>query len=209
MKKVGGYPIIATMTEESKLREQSWLKDGCNSFDGKISSKPISFWKKQDILKYIKEKNIKIAECYGQVIAVDKDGNPTFEDMADHYTFSGVQRSGCVFCLFAVSQDTQKGGVNRFEHLRQTQPKLFDYCMRGGKFDEEGLWVPDKGLGLAFVIEWLNRHLSKKTKLGKISLYIKGLDLSDYKDQIDKAFAELAKIESTRRKWCDDKLLKD
>lgn len=94
MKKVDGSPIIATMTEESKLREQSWLKSGCNSFDGKVSSKPISFWKKQDVLKYIKENNIKIAECYGQVIAVDSRGSPILEEFADHYAFSGVQRTG-------------------------------------------------------------------------------------------------------------------
>lgn len=208
MKKVDGYPIIATMTEESKLREQSWLKTGCNSFEGKISSKPMSFWRKQDTMKYIKEKGIKIAECYGQVIAVDKNGNPTFDEVAEKLAFSGVQRTGCIFCLFGVTQDTQNGGINRFEHLRLTQPQLFDYCMRGGKFDEEGLWIPDKGLGLAFVIEWLNRNLSKKLKSGKTSLYIKGLDLSAYKDQIENAFNELAKIENTRKKWCDDNLLK-
>jgi len=208
MKKVEGYPIIATMTEESKLREQSWLKNGCNSFEGKISSKPMSFWKKQDVLQYIKEKNVKIADCYGEVIAVDSKGNPTFDEMADHYAFSGVQRSGCIFCLFGIRQDTQKGGVNRFEHLRQTQPQLFDYCMRGGKFDEQGLWIPDKGLGLAFVIEWLNRNLSKKLKNGKTSLYIKGVDLSNYKKEIDSAFEKLAEIEGTRKKWCDDELIK-
>ena len=73
--------------------------------------------------------------------------------------------------------------------------------MRGGKFNEQGLWVPDKGLGLAFVIEWLNRNLSKTLKSGEKSLYIKGLDLSDYKQQIDEAFKKLEEIEPTRKKW--------
>ncbi|MBR4002707.1 MAG: phosphoadenosine phosphosulfate reductase family protein [Clostridia bacterium] len=195
------YPIIATMVEESKLREQAWLKSGCNSFDKKIQSKPLSFWTKQDVLEYLKLNNIKIAECYGEIIPVDKQGNPTFEDLKDRYAFSGVQRSGCIFCLFGISQDTQKGGINRFEHLRITQPKLFDYCMRGGVFNDEGIWVPHKGLGLAFVIEWLNRNLSKTLKNGKKSLYIKGLDLSDYKQQIDEAFKKLEEIEPTRKKW--------
>jgi hypothetical protein len=70
------------------------------------------------------------------------------------------------------------------------------------------LWIPDKGLGLAFVIEWLNRNLSKKLKNGKTSLYIKGVDLSNYKKEIDSAFEKLAEIEGTRKKWCDDELIK-
>lgn len=46
--------------------------------------------------------------------------------------FSGVQRTGCIFCLFGITQDTLKGGTNRFSLLKATQPKLYDYCMRGG-----------------------------------------------------------------------------
>lgn len=80
--------------------------------------------------------------------------------------------------------------------VKQTQPKLFDYCMRGGRFDAEGLWIPDKGLGMAFVIEWLNRNLT----MGRHK-FIEGVDLSDYKEIIDKAFKELARIENTRKKW--------
>ena len=58
MGKLKEYPIIATMVEESKLREQAWLKSGCNSFDKKIQSKPLSFWTKQDVLQYLKSNNI-------------------------------------------------------------------------------------------------------------------------------------------------------
>ena len=107
----------------------------------------------------------------------------------------------CIFCLFGSHLDTQNGGTNRFELLRQTDPQLFDYCMRGGKFDNEGLWKPHNGLGMAFVVEWLNRNLSKTLKSGKKSLFIKGIDLSNYQEQIDNAFEELAKIENTRKKW--------
>ena len=32
--------------------------------------------------------------------------------------------------------------------------------MRGGEFDNEGLWIPNKeGLGLKFVIDWMNDNL--------------------------------------------------
>ena len=201
MGKLKEYPIIATMTEESKLRETTWLKVGCNSFEGKIASRPISPWTKQDILQYIKKYKVEVPQIYGEVIAVDKDNIQTFDECADHLMFSGAQRSGCIWCLAGAHLDSRKNGESRFEILKRTQPQLFDYCMRGGKFDEQGLWVPDKGLGLAFVIEWLNRTLSKKLKNGKTSLFIKGVDLSAYKQQIDGAFAELERLEPTRKKW--------
>lgn len=196
LKHLQEFPIVATMTEESANRKTAWLKTGCNSFEGKIASRPMSFWTKQDVLQYIKKYKVKIADCYGEVVPVDKDNNVTFEDIKDHYIFSGVQRTGCIYCMFGCHLDTQKGGINRFALLKQTQPKLFDYCMRGGKFDSQGLWIPDKGLGMAFVIEWLNRNISK----GKRK-FIDGVDLSDYQDVIDKAFKELEQIETTRKKW--------
>lgn len=204
MKKLKSHPIVATMTEESANRKTAWLKTGCNSFEGKIESRPMSFWTKQDTLKYIKDYDLKIAECYGKPIPVDKNNSLTMEETAHHYIFSGVQRTGCIFCLFGAHLDTLNNGLSRFALLKRTQPQLFDYCMRGGKFDDEGLWIPDKGLGMAFVIEWCNRNLSKKLKNGTISLFYKGIDLSDYKDQIDNAFNELAKIENTRKKWLKD-----
>lgn len=200
LKHLKEYPIIATMTEESNNRKTAWYKTGCNSFNGKIASRPMSFWTKQDVLQYIKHYNLDIAKCYGKVIPVDKDNNITFEETKDHYRFSGCQRTGCIFCMFGCHLDTLKGGVNRFALLKQTQPQLFDYCMRGGKFDEQGLWIPDKGLGMAFVIEWLNRNIPK----GKRK-FIEGVDLSDYKDTINKAFKELDKIKSIRKKWLTEK----
>lgn len=46
--------IIATMADESKLRQQKWLKHGCNAFDLKRpQSNPMSFWTEQDVLTYI------------------------------------------------------------------------------------------------------------------------------------------------------------
>ena len=67
-KQTGKTPIIATMTQESRLRTQQWLKEGCNAFDSKRpSSKPMSFWTEQDILQYIKQNNIPIASVYGRI----------------------------------------------------------------------------------------------------------------------------------------------
>jgi hypothetical protein len=47
--------------------------------------------------------------------------------------------------------------VNRFERLKQTHPRQYDYCINGGEYNAEGLWVPNKeGLGLAKVLDYLN-----------------------------------------------------
>ena len=60
-KETGRVRITGQMANESRLRTQKWLLYGCNSFDSKRPvSNPLSFWTEQDILHYIKEKNIKI-----------------------------------------------------------------------------------------------------------------------------------------------------
>ena len=68
-------------------------------------------------------------------------------------TTTGAKRTGCVFCMFGITQDTE-----RFLRLKEVEPKKYDYIMRGGKFDEQGLWIPYNGLGYKFVIDWLNEH---------------------------------------------------
>ena len=48
------YPILGTLTEESRVRKQAWIRHGCNAFDTKNpTSQPLSFWTEQDILAYI------------------------------------------------------------------------------------------------------------------------------------------------------------
>lgn len=47
-------PIVGTMASESRMRKQSWLKQGCNAFDAiRPISKPLSFWSEQNILEFI------------------------------------------------------------------------------------------------------------------------------------------------------------
>lgn len=42
------------------------------------------------------------------------------------YRCTGVTRTGCMFCLFGVHLEKHP---NRFEKMRKTHPKLYDYCM--------------------------------------------------------------------------------
>lgn len=137
------HPITATMTCESKLRESMWFATGCNAFDNKRpQSKPMSFWTEQDVLQYIKEENLPIAPVYGDI---------TINDCK--YCTTGCSRTGCIFCGFGAHLEKGEG---RFERLKRTHPKQYEFCMCGGEF-VNGLWQPNKdGLGMKYVIDRLN-----------------------------------------------------
>lgn len=156
-KKNHSHPYIGMLAEESKKRRDAWMKTGCNAFTKKCpQSQPMAFWTEQDILQYIKRYELEIAEIYGDIVYTDDDGmfydNDLFsQDMK--LTTTGAKRTGCVFCLFGITQDT-----DRLLKLKEAEPKKYDYVMRGGKFDENGMWIPHQGLGYKFVIDWLNKN---------------------------------------------------
>ena len=128
-KETGNKAILGTMACESQARKTAWLKNGCNAFDSKRPiSQPMSFWTEQDVLRYIKEFNIHYASVYGE-IKQDKNGK--------YYT-TGCNRTGCVFCGFGCHLEKEP---NRFQRLKQTHPKLWNYCMK--PLDEGGLGMKE------------------------------------------------------------------
>lgn len=145
-KECGKVPITAIMAEESRQRKTKWLRYGCNAWEMvHPQSNPMSFWKEEDVLRYIFENQLSIAEVYGSVV---------FDTDKCKYRTTGCQRTGCIFCLFGISADKE-----RIARLQVNEPQLADYVLRGGEFGEEGLWQPSKkGLGYWFIIEWLNIH---------------------------------------------------
>lgn len=159
-KRTGKKPIIATMADESLLRQTDWLRFGCNSFDGKkATSKPLSFWTEQDVLQYIKEKKLQIASVYGQIVYARDPYQMRIEDLGvkdfgmDKLRTTGCERTGCMFCPFGCQREQSP---TRFERLKQTHPRQYEYCIGGGEYDG-GMWKPNKkGLGLGHVFETLN-----------------------------------------------------
>ena len=117
-------PYVGLLASESRRRTDAWLKIGCNSFEGRRArSAPLSFWTEQDILHYIDFYKIPIASVYGEVV---KDG--------DNYKTTGLERTGCMFCLFGCHLEKQP---NRIQQMAKTHPKLYEYCLRD--FDKGGL----------------------------------------------------------------------
>ena len=132
--KTGNHMIIATMAEESALRLTDWIRHGCNAFTAAdAKSKPMSFWTEQDVLKYIKEYNVPIAKVYGDVL-IDENGK---------YKTTGCQRTGCMFCMYGVQYEESP---NRFEKMKITHPKQYEWCMRD---------VDKGGLGLNQVLNYM------------------------------------------------------
>jgi len=102
IKKTFGYPFIGTRASESDIRIMSYLKKGCNSFkDGNEQSTPLMFWDDKDIDQYIQKNNIELSSIY-----------------------ETEKRTGCMFCMFGIQFDK-----NRFERIKKTHPKQYNYYM--------------------------------------------------------------------------------
>ncbi len=132
-------PITAQTTEESMLREAAWLKNGCNAFEAKHKvSNPMSFWREQDILAYIKQNNLPIASVYGDIVYGEKDGEQYDNlicDCGSKLCTTGCDRTGCIFCGFGAHLEK---GESRFERLKKTHPRQYEYCMGGGTYQWSG-----------------------------------------------------------------------
>lgn len=141
----GRKKFVGSLAAESQLRRSQWYKVGCNAFDGrKARSAPMSFWTEQDVLQYIKENDLPIASVYGDV--VPEDGQMVLDicgNESPKLKTTGCDRTGCMFCMFGCHLE---GEPNRFQRMKETHPRQYDYCMRP---------VEEKGLGLGEVLDYL------------------------------------------------------
>lgn len=161
-KETGKKAILATMAAESEFRTKAWIKNGCNAFDASREiSQPMSFWTEQDVYLYIKQNNIAIASVYGDVVYDTDPEQMRIEEFisdceTDKLRTTGCSRTGCIFCGFGCHLDKSP---SRFESLKETHPRQYEYCMGGGEYDESGKWQPNKkGLGLGHVFDELNEE---------------------------------------------------
>ena len=153
-RETGRNPMTAQMANESRLRTQKWLQNGCNGFNLKSPiSNPMAFWTEQDVLLYIYKNKLPIASVYGEVVKEQEiDGQIDLEDLG-LFEFerpllktTGCKRTGCMFCGFGCHLEKSPG---RFERMKQTHPKQYDYIMRP--------WE-DGGLNYKAVIDWINEN---------------------------------------------------
>lgn len=115
-KQSGRKPFIGVMASESEKRVQDYLKYGCNAFETKRPiSRPMGFWTEQDVLEYIDKIKLSYASIYGDIIKQN-----------DCFIVTGEPRTGCVFCAFGQHLEKEP---NKFQRLKLTHPKLWDYCI--------------------------------------------------------------------------------
>lgn len=116
-KETGQKPIVGILACESCKRIQDYNRFGCNAFSAKRPiSRPLAIWTEQDILQYLKQKNISISSIYGDIIETD----------CGDLRLTGVDRTGCMFCMFGVHLEKEP---NRFQRMKITHPKIYDYCI--------------------------------------------------------------------------------
>lgn len=137
------YPYIGTQTEESKQRENGWLRTGCNSYKNHIVSMPLSFWTQQDILRYIVENNLEIASVYGEIKSKNNQ-TQLFNNSVPQYYLTGEQRTGCIFCPIGCHLEKE----NKFHRLKYAHPDLYDYCLNK--------------LGLKELLDYVGNNLGKQ-----------------------------------------------
>ena len=162
-KKTGRKPFLGLLAGESIKREYAWTKTGCNAFDIKRpQSQPMAFWTEQDVLHYIQKFNVPYCSVYGDIQGKPHDnalhGQIDLIDylgayeQEDQLMTTGCSRTGCIFCMFGCHLEKEQ---NRFQRLKETHPRQYDYCINGGEM-VDGKWQPNKeGLGLGYVLDYI------------------------------------------------------
>lgn len=149
-------PITAVMCEESNARTRAWFQSGCNAFTAKKpASQPMAFWTENDVLMYLFLYRVPYASVYGEIRCTynGKDCPPraarrcltTYPESEKKFRFytTGEHRTGCMFCAFGAHLEKSP---NRFERMKITHPKQYDYCMRP---------TEQHGLGMAAVLDYI------------------------------------------------------
>lgn len=147
-KQTGRHPILALMAEESARRREAYLRTGCNSFESaRPISKPMGFWKEQDVLRYKVENQLEIAEPYGEVVEEGQvPGQVSFLPPSGRLYCTGESRTGCMFCPVGCHLTN----FSKFARLKAYNPKLYDFCM--------------EDLGEKKLLSWVERHYKRGNK---------------------------------------------
>lgn len=154
-KQTGKKAFIGNLAQESKLRTQKWLQNGCNAYDvERPISQPLAFWTEQDVLEYIYAKQLPIASVYGNVVLEGEEYEQLslFEEPQKKFKTTGVERTGCMFCLYGIQYPNN---CEKMRMMAESHPNIYSWIM---KSTESG------GLGYRDILTWINEH-GKKVNL--------------------------------------------
>lgn len=137
-------PYLGLMASEGGRREKSLMMHGCNYF-GKntIRSAPFAIFSRQDILQLAIDLDVPVPEEYGKIV---RDADGTLRTTL-------AQRTGCTMCGFGIHMEKRP---NRFDRMRESNPKEWEFWMRHVCRDEDGNWY-GWGRVLDYIgVEWEN-----------------------------------------------------
>jgi 3'-phosphoadenosine 5'-phosphosulfate sulfotransferase (PAPS reductase)/FAD synthetase len=140
------FPNVMTGEQavESKTREASWLKNGCNYElpDGSIKSKPLNAVSLDAVLFALKYRDIPICTDYGNIEEYTILTAPNCPKTG--YRCTNAQRTGCALCGFGIKFDPE-----RFIRLQETEPAKVRCAFKP---------ISDGGLGYKETCEYLNEY---------------------------------------------------
>lgn len=119
VKQTGRQPFIGVLHSDSRLRQRSWERFGCNAFDKKglngvgsgPESRPIMSWDSEDVWGYIHRFGLEYSSLY------DK----------------GWTQTGCMFCGYGIQFEEEP---NRFQRMKDMYPKHYKFVIEKLKFGE-------------------------------------------------------------------------
>ena len=137
-KKYNSVPFLGLMASEGGRRQKSLMLNGCNYF-GKstIRSAPFAIFNRSDLLRLAVEIGVPVPKIYGQ-IRQKEDGT---------YFTTKAQRTGCSMCGFGIQLEKRP---HRFDYLRQTNPKEWEFWMYRCCIDNNG-----KAYGWGRVLDYI------------------------------------------------------
>lgn len=120
------YPYLGLMASEGGRRQKALMMHGCNYY-GKTTTRsaPFAVFSRQDLLQLALDLQVPIPSIYGEIVR-GPDGTL-------HTT--KAQRTGCSMCGFGIHMEKRP---HRFDLLRESNPKEWDYWMNGCCVDESG-----------------------------------------------------------------------
>lgn len=102
-------PIVGIMAAESLGRARSLMKYGYNGFTMDVpTSHPMGFWLEEDVIRYIKTKNLSYSKIYG-----------------DLETY-GERRTNCMFCLYGCDTESEP---TKFQRMKISHPNEYNYAI--------------------------------------------------------------------------------
>ena len=138
--------MTGEQASESKMREEAYMKTGCNIRlpNGEYKSKPFGAMTKDGVLFALKYRGTPICSDYGEIV---KDENGC-------YRCTKAQRTGCALCGFGCQYDTE-----RFIRLQETEPAKVNFAF---KPKSQG------GAGYKEAIEYMNEYCGTKVIVPQI-----------------------------------------